>query len=716
MDASSNHDSRRPPPAYTEKPLPSADIFEILDGYYDSQPKSHETDQSTEMPAYGAVGPPDRRQMKSYKAYMPPVATVVELPPPPPPPPAGQLDRRPVMPYKAYVPSALDALERPPPPPVGQQDWHPTTPHKLASFQVPPPPPPASISQPDCLPATSHKVVPMPPALIATEFPPPPASQPDWRPMTSHKVDATPLAPSLAGIPPPPPPPAAPAAPAASKSFWETALSETVYFAGGLVSRPFESTKHHSILRHSFGLVYYRGPATSIAITIFADAPLPADRTFWLQRKGFSGDMGMNVSTLFGTSTNWIDATPVSEALPSQLPESDERSWQRDMDKFVKKAATDKHLAKHVARETSVIRIPALASDGYLRILMCTGEGNRRKVLCPSPVFRVASTSSDVSVMRGASLATLPIEVGLKAVSVIGNNTVNRYVGPAKALVGSRVQKVSDKLKPGRIEQFAAAKAGLKPQFDVLEEAYASARDTSYAPLHEQVLFDHAPGVVGPDSGPESPFPIKLQGQVTPGTGQGQAVLGYPTANLTGVSSDLLLRLKGVYIGWASIQPRDGLTGVSLDWHQAIITIGPSSHGPPSIVSSNEAAVYMMHDFGSSTFVGATLKVIIMAYIRPAPAPGQRQRQPLAEAQAAVSNDIDIAFSSLSRENWTPHTTLRTLREAKSARGLSDRYVEARSQLQKHADSMPLHRAGIRTADAELRDQALGRGGLYIKR
>jgi hypothetical protein len=248
----------------------------------------------------------------------------------------------------------------------------------------------------------------------------------------------------------------------------------------------------------------------------------------------------------------------------------------------------------------------------------------------------------------------------------------------------------------------------------VLEEAYASARNASYAPLHEQGLFDHTPEVVGPDSGPESPFPIKLQGQVTPGTGQGQAVLGIPTANLTGVSSDLLLRLKGVYIGWASIQPRDGLAGVSLDWHQAIITIGPSPHGPASVVSSNVTAVHMMHDFGSATFVGATLKVIIMAYIRPAPAPGQQL--PLAEAQSAVSNDIDIAFSSLGRENWAPHTTLRTLREAKSARSLSDRYVEARSQLQKHTDSMPLHRAGIRTVDAELRDQALGRGGLYIKR
>ena len=58
-------------------------------------------------------------------------------------------------------------------------------------------------------------------------------------------------------------------------SKWKTAMEDARHFAGGLVSHPFESTKHFSILRHSHGLVYYKGPSTSLAITLFSDKPLP---------------------------------------------------------------------------------------------------------------------------------------------------------------------------------------------------------------------------------------------------------------------------------------------------------------------------------------------------------------------------------------------------------------------------------------------------------
>ena len=521
-------------------------------------------------------------------------------------------------------------------------------------------------------------------------------------------------------FPAPPTPTSADSTPttaAAGKSFWQTAVDETIYFAGGLISNPSESTKHYTIMRNSSALVYYRGPSTSVTITIFSDSPLPEDRTLWLQRKGFSGDMGMNFSTLFRAGSNWIDVTPTTEAQPSDLPEADERCWQRDTNKFYKKANKDKHLAKQMARETCIVRIPAIASDGYLRLLMCTGDG--KKVLCPSPVFRVASTSSDVSVMRGASLSTMPIELGLKAASVVGNAVVNKYVGPAKVLVGDRMQKVTKKVTnhgfvASKAEHIAYAKSGLKDKFTSLEQGYDGARDVSYAPLHEQILFDHTAEVLGPDSGPESPFPIKLNGRVAKGTGQGQAQMGIPTANLTGVSSDLLLRLSGIYIGWACVQPGVGHVGVTYDWQESIIMIGPSPYAAPRVVSSNVATVHMIHDFGSSTFFNSSLKVIIMAYLRPVPTLN-RTRSP-EELQTSISRDIDIALASLSREAWGPHETIRTLRTAKSERNLADRYVETRAQLQKRVDSVPLHWAGVRSTGAEARDQALGRGGLFIKR
>ncbi|KAI1878389.1 hypothetical protein JX265_000321 [Neoarthrinium moseri] len=503
-----------------------------------------------------------------------------------------------------------------------------------------------------------------------------------------------------------------PEVPSASKSFWQTAFDETIHFAGGLVSHPFEATKHYSILRHSSGLVYYKGPSTRVTITVFSDVPMPSDRSFWLQRKGFSGDMGMSVSVLLGTSSNWIDVTPTSEALPSEMPESDERAWQRDMKKFLKKASKHKSLSKHVARETCVVRIPAVASDGYLRVVMCTGEG-RKKVLCPSPIFRIASTSSDVSIFRGASLSTMPLEAGLKVASIVGTTVVNKYVGPAKAIVDNRVQKYTNKYKPGfiaeRAEQIAFAKSGVRSKFESLEANFDGARDVSYDPLHPPCLIDSPPEVVGSDVGPEKPFPLKVVGMVVHGTGQSKARFGLPTANLAGVSNDLMLRLNGIYMGWASVYPKKGVENISNNWYEAIITIGPSPYASPQVVIKKVATVHVLRDFGDTTFFDAKMKVILMAYLRPIPASDRSQ-------PALKARDVDVALASLSRDAWSPDVTVEKMKDEKSARSVADRYVEVRTQVQKHVDSLPVHLAGVRTASAEVIDKAHGRGGLFIRR
>jgi hypothetical protein len=511
-----------------------------------------------------------------------------------------------------------------------------------------------------------------------------------------------------------------PEAPVSSntKSFWQTAVDETIHFAGGLLSHPFEATKHYSILRHSYGIVYYRGPSTSVTLTIFSDEPLPPNRSLWLQRKGFAGNMGMNASALLGVSDNWIDVTPTSEALASEVPERDERAWQRDMNKFLKKASKQKHLSKHDARETCVVRIPAVAADGYLRLVLCTGEG-RKKVLCPSPVFRIASTSTDVSVLRGASLTTMPLEVGLKVASVVGTTTVNRYIAPARAVVDSRVQKAAAKVpKPKFVtthaEHIAYAKSGLKDKFESLEQNFDHMRDVCYDALHDPHLMDVPPEVVGLDSGPQKPFPVTFDGTVVQETSLSGAHVGVPTAILSGVSSDLLLRLGGIYMGWASVQPKKGIVDVSHDWHEAIITIAPSVYASPSVVTRNEASVHMIHDFGATTFFGAKIKAMIMAPLRPIPIP-DRTGAP-SEWSGAIATDIDITLVSLSRKTWGPLETLQRIKTEKLARTTTEKYVEARVNVQKHVDSLPVHWAGVRTAGAEMIDRARGRGGYYIRR
>ncbi|OTB01350.1 hypothetical protein M426DRAFT_323500 [Hypoxylon sp. CI-4A] len=488
------------------------------------------------------------------------------------------------------------------------------------------------------------------------------------------------------------------------RSKWKAAVDETIYFAGGLISHPFESTKHYSILRHSAGIVLYRGASTSVTITVFADEPLPADRSFWLQRKGFSGSMGMAASALLRTQGNWIDVTPSFEAQPSDVLPSDERAWQRDIRKFLKKAASHKHLSRHTARETCVIRIPASAEDGYLRIVMCTGEGSK-KTLCPSPVFRVASTSSDVSVMRGASFRTMPIELGLKVASVVAESTVDRFVGPARDAIQSRI----DQYTPAVIAQEVSIVT-----YESFEEKYTEERESTYSSTQTEGILEAQPQIIGADDGPEKPYPIRFSGRVVEGTGRSRIETGVPTANLSGVPNDLMLRPHGVYIGWAAIEPTKGVEGVSYDWHEAIIIVGPSPYAPPRIVAKSVVAIHMIYDFGEAGFFNANLKVVAMAYLRPLQKPGNSL--PQAALAATIQRDIDIAVASLNRENWQCDMTLRRVKTEMSTRSVEERYVDARSQWQRRVDSVPLHLAGVRTASAEVKDQVHGRGGLYIRR
>ncbi|KAI1434391.1 hypothetical protein GGR50DRAFT_409480 [Xylaria sp. CBS 124048] len=510
------------------------------------------------------------------------------------------------------------------------------------------------------------------------------------------------------------PSPPAPDTSEPSRSIWKTAFDETVYFAGGLLSHPYESTKHYSILRHSPALVLYRGPSTSVTISVFSDAPLPSDRSFWLQRKGFSGNMGMAASALMRTTSNWIDVTPSIESLVSVLPEADERAWQRDIKKFLKKSAKEKRLSKQLIRETCVLRIPAVADDGYLRIVMCTGQSSK-KSLCPSPTFRLASISSDASVVRGASLASLPLEVGLKAASVVGNQYVQRFVGPVQGVVQSRLEKMQPGIVTRSAATIALARSGVEEHFGHLEENFDGARDATYQPFHEQGPLDAPPPVIGSDSGPENPFPMTFTGKVVPGTGLSRANYNTPTANLSHVSEDLLLRLNGVYIGWAAIEPGKTTNGVECDWHEAIITIAPSPHAPPTVTAQKVATVHIIHDFGEGTsFYHAKLRVMIMAFLRPNLI--TTHTAPSAAIAAAMSRDQDIAVASLSRERWRCDAGLHSLERARTEQSAADKYVAMRSQVQKHVDNVPVHWAGVRTERAGLKDEAYGRGGFYVRR
>src|SRR5450432_622182 len=98
---------------------------------------------------------------------------------------------------------------------------------------------------------------------------------------------------------------------------------------------------------------------------------------------------------------------PLTRVNVSQLNSNDERAWQRDIGCFSKRA--DGYVkTNHKLRETAIIRIPVEAGDSYYCLLLCSGAS--KKVLRPSPVFRLLSSSTSPGSIRGAGLSTLPLE------------------------------------------------------------------------------------------------------------------------------------------------------------------------------------------------------------------------------------------------------------------------------------------------------------------
>ena len=517
-----------------------------------------------------------------------------------------------------------------------------------------------------------------------------------------------------------------------TKSFWDNAWDETRFFAGGLVSHPHESTKHYTILRHSPALVFYRGPTTSVAVTIFSssqpDKPLPADRTIWLQRRGFSGNTGMKLKRLVGATGTWLDVTPILQASPEDVSPNDERGWQRDIAKLLKKFQREKSLDGQLPRETLVVRVPAAADDGYFRLLLCTGGATsrsdftgedggmvstRRRVLCSSPIFRVASTSADSSILRGAGLKTLPIELGVKIGSTIGQGAVMNLISPVSSTIQSTVQTY----QPGFVATQAAttvySASGLGDRLNTAGNQYGKAREISYdafGSMEEgtEISID----LVGPAAGPEKPYPVKFQGRISKGPDLDYQTSEIRTAHLVDVPDDVRLRLRGVYMGWACILPSKGLKDISFDWHETVIIVGPSLYAGPSIVTKDYITLHIIHDFSDKDLLDAKVKIIVMGFLRP-----MRKQSASTEGVAeVVTTDINITLSSLSRDNWGPEMTLGMMKTAKSARSFSEKYGDARLKMQKRADSVPLHWAGIRTSGAELRDRPLGTGGFWIAR
>ena len=508
----------------------------------------------------------------------------------------------------------------------------------------------------------------------------------------------------------------------AKGSKFKYAIGEIKHFAGGLITHPYEATKHYSVLRHSHGFVLYQGPTTSVAITVFSDQPLPTDRKLWLQKRGFSGKTGMKVGTL-GTRSAWIDVTPSIDATADLLAPDNERTWQRDIAKFIKKTRNTKNLSNHRPYETHIVRIPHVAEDGYFRIVLCAG----RKVLCPSPIFRYASSSLDPSVLRGASLRTLPLELSIRVGSLVAHSAANTAAAGALQPAVSTVQNVVQPYQYGGATQWAASTAynsgGAADRVDStvqsINQQYGEKRELearSATGGAEDIV-----GVVGGDDGPEAPYPIRFSGKIAPGFQTDRRRSPVPTARLVDVPQDTLLRLSGTYLGWASLSKTKAGSEPSIPnealekWFQAIITVTPERDNKVAVVERRCVDVHVLHDFGDAVFFNTRVSLMIMGCIRPADQ-SSISTPDLESQQKQFQDDISIAERSLSRAAWQPDAVLERIKSASSGRSFTERVADARQSGQQQLDRVPVHRLGVRTDSMGLKDQLIGNGGICIRR
>lgn len=513
----------------------------------------------------------------------------------------------------------------------------------------------------------------------------------------------------------------------------QKALGDAKHFLGGLIARPSVSTKHYSVVRHSHGIVFYQGSNTFLAISIFADEPLPVDRTIWMQCKGWTGKTGMRAKALFGLNDSWLDVTPSVAIHPDQVTSGDERAWQRDIKRFNKKAANSNH-AHHLLRQTAIIRIPVEATDGYYQFILCRGE-SKRKSLCTSPVFRVVSTSSDPSSLRGASLSTMPLELGAWAGSMYARTVASTVVSPVTSRIQSATQNVMPSATTQTAVQTAYSTSGLSDRVNTnLDDAgarYEEAKSLAYTCLDANE-FDI-------EAGPVAPYPVtfnaKTDVHAKPPITDTTGVQKLP---LIGVPLHISQRLHGHYFAWCKMYTKamDDKEQSASAWQQCIISASTAvlQEKVTNIRSQNAFKVNCAIRFIEEVDTPPTtpMQIHIMGFIRPETPSSTLAHDYTTETEdQMVLNAYDLEFtqSTLDHSAWHPDASPAFSNQRSgdslggkdpSPRSLMDRskdgYTNARLTGQRMVGQIPFHRIGVRMQTEEFKDKNIAVSGFYIPR
>ncbi|KAK4219992.1 putative riboflavin kinase [Rhypophila decipiens] len=171
-------------------------------------------------------------------------------------------------------------------------------------------------------------------------------------------------------------------------------------------------------------------------------------------------------------------------------------------------------------------------------------------------------------------------------------------------------------------------------------------------------VTSNRPSIVGPSTGPEPPFPYRMEGKVISGFGRGSKELGIPTANLpvdenassTGISwiTDIP---SGVYFGWASLAlppSHPDFFSPENKWqiYPMVMSIG---YNPFYKNKVRSAEVHILHEF-KADFYGSEMRLLIMGFIRL-----EKDYEGLEALVADIRFDCEVARNSLlKREAWFP--------------------------------------------------------------
>ncbi|KAJ5951603.1 uncharacterized protein N7479_010016 [Penicillium vulpinum] len=550
-----------------------------------------------------------------------------------------------------------------------------------------------------------------PPSYTDLYGPPPRPASPLPRPRTAG--------PTSSPTPPPPTP-------------VQKAYSEARHFLTGLINRPTESNKHVTILRHSHGLVFYRGPTTSVAISIFSDAPLPPDHTLWLQSKGWSGKTGMQFKSFLRLRDSWLDVTPGMPLRADQVTPDDERAWQRDIKKFRKKAPP-RPRDTHQLRETAVVRIPAEAGDGYFQLVLC--QGLKKKVLGNSPVFRVISTSTAPSSIRGASLSTLPLEVGAMIVSIYAQTAARAAAGPAAMAIQAKAAPLQSKaaaLRPSWMTRTVAQKAYATTG---IENRVGGIINGSRGPIGRSQINLAAPEIAGSDPvsidvGPQPPFPMTFKARCQPDQiSYNDNPENIPRLSLIKMPDWVTEQLRGYFFGWARFDTGPNKGPSADDWCPAILSVRvldplQATRVNLAQISKRVVALRLLEDVPIQT---SKVEIRILGYLRAEiPPPTGTTSKELADAQAAAAEaalladvyDASAVQDTLAHPAWAAENP--AISDPQQNSSWIDRTVEGYTNIisrgQKLVEQVPLHLVGVRSVADELRESQVAVNGFYIVR